>query len=171
QMLILARQEATLEPATRQLSSINALVSHAVQTQQGLAVQQQIHLEAELSFDEPQLAVNASSLEILLRNLIENALKHTPAGGSVRIAVQNEAEAVVLRISDNGCGIDPVERERVFGRFYRAANNQHSGTGLGLAIVKSIAEQHHASIQLADNLLEGQGLVVVVRIPKYINKI
>jgi two-component system OmpR family sensor kinase len=170
QMLLLARQEATLEPATRQLSSIQTLVMQAVQSQQSFAQQQHIRLETHLEANEITLAVNASSIEMMLRNLIENALKHTPAGGVVRVSVHNEFDAITLRVLDTGCGIEPAERKHVFGRFYRAANNQHSGTGLGLAIVKSIAEQHHASIFLNDSPL-GQGLLVEVRLPKNINKI
>ncbi len=169
QMLLLARQESSLEPTNFQLHSINQLVVHAVQSQQALAQQKKIHLEAQTSPEDIQLLMNLSSMEILLRNLIENALKHTPPEGIVIVAVHEDNQAIVLRVVDNGCGIDAEEREQVFRRFYRATNNQQGGTGLGLAIVKSIAEQHHASIALLDSPL-GQGLLVELKLPKNINK-
>ncbi|TXH71108.1 MAG: hypothetical protein E6Q83_02570 [Thiothrix sp.] len=169
QMLVLARQESNLEPASFHLNSINQLVLQAVQSQQALAQQKQINLSAQTSPFDIQILMNVHSMEILLRNLLENALKHTPAKGIVIVSVREEAEVVVLRVMDSGCGIEAEERNHVFRRFYRIQHNQQGGTGLGLAIVKSIADQHQASINLLDSPL-AQGLLVEVSIPKNINK-
>lgn len=169
QMLLLARQEASSEPAAFQLHSINQLVVQAVQSQQTLAQQKQINLVTQTYPEDIQLRINLSSMEILLRNLIENALKHTPIEGIVIVAVHADDECVTLRVMDSGCGIEAHEREQVFRRFYRTTNNQQGGTGLGLAIVKSIAERHHASIALLDSPL-GKGLLVELKLQKNINK-
>ncbi|HEY4072341.1 MAG TPA: ATP-binding protein [Herbaspirillum sp.] len=87
-------------------------------------------------------------LTILIRNLIDNAVRYTPAGGQVDIALRTIDGAAVLEIDDSGPGIAPEERERVFDRFYRCLVPQTTGTGLGLAIVKQIADLHQAKVHL-----------------------
>ena len=169
QMLLLARQEASLDANAKTLSSINELVLQVIQSQQSFAQQQKVKIVKQLSADNPILLVNPSSIETLIRNLLENAIKYSPEQGLVRVEVLNETVAVALVITDTGCGIDPSERDLVFNRFYRASDNWRSGTGLGLAIVKSIAEQHQASITLHNNPT-GTGLQVRVSFLKQINK-
>jgi two-component system sensor histidine kinase QseC len=111
--------------------------------------------------DEVTVHGNPALLRILLRNLIDNAVKHTPAGTSVRVDVANDAGQVYLSVSDNGPGIPQAELERVSERFYRPLGTQASGSGLGLSIVKRIAEIHDASLRLAPRK-EGSGLNVTV---------
>jgi two-component system OmpR family sensor kinase len=88
------------------------------------------------------------ALHILLRNLVENAVKYTPGGGTVDIAVRLEKDKVHVVVEDSGPGIPPDERERVFDRFYRVAGSEAAGSGLGLAIIKAIAERHGAALKL-----------------------
>jgi signal transduction histidine kinase len=107
---------------------------------------------------------DAGQLEILLSNLVENALRYTPAGGVVDVVAGLLDGAPALRVIDNGPGIDVAERERVFDRFYRspkAVASSESGSGLGLAIVKSIADGHRAVVSLHDGP-DGNGLEVRV---------
>jgi two-component system sensor histidine kinase QseC len=87
----------------------------------------------------------------LIDNLIENAIKYSPAGSSVVVGVSADAAGIVqLAVEDAGPGI-PVElRERVFERFYRAPDQTQSGSGLGLAIVRAVADVHHASVSLGE---------------------
>ncbi|MCS0659343.1 ATP-binding protein [Massilia terrae] len=105
-------------------------------------------------------------LRILLGNLIENALRYTPPGGRVDVAVGvGEADGrPFLQVSDTGPGIPPQERERVFDRFYRGEGNDSWGSGLGLSIVRSIADAHGASVTLGGRE-QGSGLVATVRFP------
>jgi two-component system OmpR family sensor kinase len=91
-----------------------------------------------------------SALRTLVRNLIDNALRYTPAGGRVELEVRAEGEQVVLQVSDTGPGIPAEDRERVFDRFYRVPGSTAEGSGLGLAIVKQIAEAHRAAISLGE---------------------
>lgn len=104
---------------------------------------------------------NPELLRILLRNLIDNAVRHTPSGTSVRIDTGYEHGAACLSVSDNGPGIPEPERARVSERFYRPLGTQASGSGLGLSIVRRIAEIHDATLHLAPSSA-GQGLRVTV---------
>ena len=103
------------------------------------------------------------SLRILINTLVDNALRYTPTGGRVDLALAQEQGEAMLTVSDNGPGIPEQERERVFERFHRLAGADISGSGLGLAIVREIVHQHHGEVQLADTL--GGGLTVQVRLP------
>lgn len=88
------------------------------------------------------------AIEVMLRNLVDNAVKYTPPGGRVDVSVQRRGENMVLSVIDTGPGIDTELRSRVFDRFYRVLDNQADGCGLGLSIVKRIAELHQAEITL-----------------------
>lgn len=113
---------------------------------------------------EPDLRVRGDR-ELLVQmfvNLIENALRHTPSGAGVALAVRREGEDVVAEVSDDGPGIPEVERDRVFRRFYRLEGSRSTpGNGLGLALVAAIAVLHGSSIRLGDN---HPGLSVVLHL-------
>jgi two-component system OmpR family sensor kinase len=150
QMLTLARQEASVELDAYTPINLRDLILAVVQQLQPQAEVKQIHFNTDL-IANAGIKGHRANLEILLRNLLDNALKHTPAQGTVHIGLQTISDKIQLDIIDNGSGIAEQERERVFARFYRGVDEQVPGTGLGLAIVKNIAEQHQASIELLDN--------------------
>ena len=106
------------------------------------------------------------SLMILARNIIENAVNYTSEGGEINVSVLNQDEDVMLLVCDNGPGIDPQQRKKVFERFYRDVNRSSSvqGSGLGLSIVRRIADIHHAEITLGEPD-QGSGLLFKVRFP------
>jgi signal transduction histidine kinase len=106
---------------------------------------------------------DAVALKALVRNLADNALRYSPAGARVELRVQRDADGVLLGVDDNGPGIPPAERERVFDRFYRRAAHDEPGSGLGLAIVRSVAQRHGATVSLSESALGG--LRVAVRFP------
>ena len=88
----------------------------------------------------------------MVANLIENSIRHCPAGVDIAVAVGQEAGAPVVRVADNGPGIPAPERDKVFHRFYRLeASRTTPGSGLGLALVKAVADLHGASAELSDN--------------------
>ena len=102
--------------------------------------------------DEPVIiAGNALMLRELLSNLIDNALRYTPAGGSVTVRVRRDGEHALLEVEDTGPGIAPAERPHVFERFYRILGSSATGSGLGLAIVREIAQQHGAEVDIFNN--------------------
>jgi two-component system, OmpR family, sensor kinase len=121
----------------------------------------------EVEFEEgadPIIQGNAEVLGLMVRNLVDNAIRHTPAGGRITVRAYAVPAEVCLAVEDTGPGIPPEEREHVFERFYRLSEGGDSGSGLGLSIVKRIAESHDAKITLA-NASGGTGLRVSVCFP------
>jgi signal transduction histidine kinase len=131
------------------------------------AERRRIDLGADV-VDEAAVEGDAGQLDILLGNLVENALRYTQSGGLVDVVAGRFEGAPALRVIDNGPGIAEAERERVFDRFYRSPDVTTSaapGSGLGLAIVKAIAERHGASVSLHPGP-NGVGLEVRVVFPR-----
>jgi two-component system, OmpR family, sensor kinase len=104
---------------------------------------------------------DADALKIMVRNIVDNAIKYTPRGGKVDINLRRHASNVELEVIDTGIGIPREERERVFDRFYRGISQTTSGSGLGLAIVERIAHQNSATIELHEGK-DGRGLCFCV---------
>lgn len=115
--------------------------------------------------DKAIVTGDADALRILLRNLLDNAIRYTPEGGRVDVSVARQQEALLLAVDDSGPGIPPDERERAFQRFYRGQREAGDGigSGLGLAIVAGIAARHGAAVALLDSALGG--LRVELRFP------
>jgi signal transduction histidine kinase len=111
-----------------------------------------------LTLDAPatvSLKADGDRLQILIRNLVDNALRYSPAEGRVAVRLLQDRDGVLLAVDDSGPGIAPAERERVFDRFYRGATNEQVGSGLGLSIVRNIVRQHGAVIGLETSSLGG----------------
>ncbi|ALP66106.1 sensor histidine kinase [Paraburkholderia caribensis] len=116
-------------------------------------------------FEAVHLHAHAGELRMAVRNLIENALRYTPAGGCIDIDVFADATNAVVRITDTGPGIPEDALDRVFDRFFRLKSETVEGTGLGLSIVKSVVEKHGGSISL-ENRRDGQsGLIATLVLP------
>lgn len=124
--------------------------------------------DVELSFvpSSEQVIVQGyeAALAALMRNLVENAMRHVPAGGQVQLSIEQGAQEVVLDVIDDGPGIPAEHRAQVFARFHREASSRGEGYGLGLSIVQRAAELHGATIELLDSPF-GNGLRVRVVIP------
>jgi two-component system phosphate regulon sensor histidine kinase PhoR len=117
---------------------------------------------------EQHVSSDRKLLELVLRNLVDNAIKFTSSGGRVECTFDVTDQGVVLRVSDTGCGIKPADQPRVFERFYqgdvaRAGDSKTRGTGLGLAIVKHATERLGAKVDLRSEV--GRGTVVTVLLP------
>ena len=109
---------------------------------------------------------NEITLSVLIRNIVDNAIRYTPHGGEVKVRIFNDHKNIILRVTDSGPGI-PIElRERVFERFFRILGTTASGSGLGLAIVHQITELHHGTIALGTPQ-NGVGLQFDVVFPLY----
>jgi two-component system OmpR family sensor kinase len=114
--------------------------------------------------DPVRVAGDRDALRVLVRNLLDNAIRYSPEGGRVDVSVERRdltPPHAVLVVSDGGPGIPVAERERVFDRFYRVPGTASPGSGIGLALVRSIAAHHDADIRL-DAGHGGQGLRVSV---------
>lgn len=161
QLLVLARQEAAearLEPL-----NLTDLARRTLGDMANAAATREIDLGL-YEADEAEVQGQGDALLVLLRNLVDNALKYTPAGGTVDVSVRARDGAATLVVEDSGPGISPEERERVFNRFYRVPGSTATGSGLGLAIIKAIAERHGATLSLDQSARLG-GLLVQVAFP------
>ena len=114
--------------------------------------------------------VDEMRFRMVIENIIDNASKYTPAGGNIRLRLQNNTPNpgdVTLYIEDSGAGIPEAERQRVFDRFYRVGGDRHDpntqGSGLGLSIVRHIVELHRARLRLETSTLGG--LCVMICFP------
>ncbi len=98
------------------------------------------------------MLADADRIEQVIENLVANALRHTPSGGTVDLGAKADGPAVALSIADSGEGIAPEHLAHVFERFYKvdvARANSANGSGLGLSIAKAIVDRHHGSIDVA----------------------
>jgi two-component system OmpR family sensor kinase len=163
QLLILARQEATAAEGMAAKTRPVDLADLARRTAADLAsVAAAKGVDLGLQQADPaSIDGQPDALQILLRNLVDNAVKYTPGGGTVDISVLSGAGTVAVQVEDSGPGIPPEERERVFDRFYRVAGSEAAGSGLGLAIIKAIAERHGAVLTLGSSERLG-GLMATV---------
>lgn len=130
-----------------------------------LALARDQTLELIAQPDLPAVMGNMDMLSMLLSNLVDNAIRYTRRGGHIIVMAKPINGALLLAVNDDGPGIPPEQREHVFQRFYRLADQKLPGTGLGLAICRSIADLHHAQISLSDTPT-GTGLCVKVVFPK-----
>ncbi|WP_394789010.1 ATP-binding protein [Rhodoferax sp.] len=148
QLLVLARQESAADTPPERLN-LQQLVQQAVE--EALPLAQEKQMDLGLAPSEPTWVMgHADALRILLRNLLDNALKYSPEQGQVDVALCTEDGAACVRIDDSGPGISAEDRERVFDRFFRSAEASNiSGSGLGLAIAQAIAQAHGAQLRLS----------------------
>lgn len=131
-----------------------------------IALEKDIDISLDSTNEHVTLLANGITIGILLRNLIDNAIRYTPEEGQVCIEILEDSEHVTLQVTDNGPGIPPKLRARVFERFFRVLGNKAQGSGLGLAIVQQIAGLHNAQVKL-DSPRVGTGLQISVIFPKW----
>jgi two-component system OmpR family sensor kinase len=161
QLLALAREEPGVAERPMMTVDLAALARDVVAELEPIAAAKGVDLGLTDAHDAT-IVGDAASLRTLLANLVDNAIRYTPSGRRVDVAVRSDDGAITLAVRDNGPGIDASERERVFTRFARGSGASAEGSGLGLAIVRRIVERHGATIALGEGL-DGRGLGVVVR--------
>ena len=128
------------------------------------AIQKQIDLECEHLKPTKAFAGNPTAISILIRNLVDNAIRYSNPQGKVLVRILQQNQEVVLEISDTGPGIPKKLQQRVFERFYRVLGKTSPGSGLGLAIVQQITALHNGRVTL-DSPSSGSGLIVRVYFP------
>jgi len=163
QILAIARLEAGAAAEQRTSLDLITLATEVVEELAPLIAEKDISLS--LTHDEPEVRISGHEVAMtaMFRNLVENALRHTPERSRVDISVHRHGDTVVIDICDDGPGIPAELRERAFQRFERGNDTKASGYGLGLSIVQRAVELHEGSIELLDNQ-SGQGLLVRIRI-------
>jgi heavy metal sensor kinase len=165
QLLMLAREEAgSAKPSTAAVD-LNAVITHAVEMMRPLAEAHGLRLDLK-SGRPVTVAGNETRLRQVLLNLLDNAIKYTPQGGSVTVDVTPSDHQAVVTVSDSGIGIASEHQALVFDRFYRvdkARTRAEGGTGLGLSIVRSIVVSHGGTVAVAS--APGQGSTFRVVLP------
>ncbi|WP_251976892.1 ATP-binding protein [Salinicola avicenniae] len=165
QLLTLSRLESGqhIDPQTVDLARLGQELKRDMQP---LSEQRDLHFQLELG-DQREVKIHENGLYVLLRNLLDNAMRYTPPGGEVRLRMRLEADCLQLEVADSGPGIPETERERVFERFVRLAGQKTSGSGLGLAIVRELVERLGGEIRLETTSLPvASGLSVHVSLPR-----
>jgi two-component system, OmpR family, sensor kinase len=163
QLLTLARQEPGAAEQAFARISLGDLLRQVVADHATLAAAKDVDLGAAATDPAACALGDADALRTLLANLVGNAVRFTPPGGRIDVACGTTNTGAYLEVADNGPGIPPAERERVFDRFYRRGSDDAPGSGLGLAIVRTIADRHGATVHLAD--APGGGLLVRIDFP------
>lgn len=160
QLLTLARLES-VDASGLQNCLLSRLAAEVIADMAPDALQSGVTLEL---LEGENLVVRGlpALLQVMLRNLLDNAVRYTPAGTHVRVAIFREQGKASLRISDNGPGLPAEELAKITRRFYRPLGTAVEGSGLGLSIVQRIAEIHQAELQFES---AGQGLSVLIGFP------
>ncbi|MFF5231997.1 ATP-binding protein [Dactylosporangium sp. NPDC000521] len=165
-LLMLSRIEAGQVKINAGPVHLRAVVSGALEALQAVRGQRDVHLDIDLPDTPLVVHGDRDQLERVVINLLDNALKFTPPGGSARLAADLDGPQVRLTVTDTGIGIPPAELDQIFDRFFRSSRSQErqsQGTGLGLAITKSIVERHGGRIWAGP--ANGQGTVVTCLLP------
>jgi signal transduction histidine kinase len=152
-LLTIARADVDGFPLPFEPTDLNAVVAAEVHHQQTLATEKGIALTAATNGLPAKVSANTAAIQRLLRILIENAIRHTPNGGSVTVSAHDR----ILAVQDTGEGIAPGDLTHIFERFYRAdrVRTSGSGFGLGLSIAQSIAQAHNTTIQVESAVGKG----------------
>jgi two-component system, OmpR family, sensor histidine kinase TctE len=126
------------------------------------ALQKKLDLGFSSALNTALINGNAALLRELINNLIDNAIRYTPAGGNITVGIKQENQQIILSVQDSGIGISADSQAIVFERFYRVLGTQQEGCGLGLTIVQEIAERHGATVHISSEG-DGKGTLFSVR--------
>ena len=163
QLLALARHDGNGAASATAPVDLAALARRALYDAATEAQARAIELRGPDAATPVMIQGQADALAVLLRNLIDNALRHTPAGGVVQVTVRRGAAgAAELVVEDSGPGIAPAERQRVLDRFYRVPGAPGHGSGLGLAIVQAVARRHGARVEVGESAGLGGACIAIV---------
>jgi len=142
------------------LENVNALLSMAIFSMEGVFQSKTIRLEREFAPDLPLIKVDREKIQQVFLNIMQNSTEAIPPGGVINVRTSHEGENIVVCITDSGCGITSDQIDRVFELFY---STKEEGTGLGLAIVHQILELHGGEIQIESE--PGKGTACIVTLP------
>jgi signal transduction histidine kinase len=158
QLLELSRLESGELPLLREETPLAPLVTQVLSEIEVARSEQGVVVESKLPNDLPPVDADRERVHQVLFNLVDNAVRFTPAGGAVTVSAQRQNGSVEVRVTDTGVGIPPEDLPRLFERFYRAdpsRSREDGGTGIGLAIARSVVEAHGGHIRAESELGEG----------------
>lgn len=166
---ILDLERAKTVSQNKEIFPTERIIDRAVESVREMAADNSIKLSVLADTDLPDLACIPEQFEQVLVNLLENAIKFTPVGGSVTLRASHSESHLLFEVEDTGIGIAPEIQPFIFDRFWRGgqkgqAGAEHiSGTGLGLSLVKTIVENHHGQVWLSSKI--GEGSIFSIRVP------
>lgn len=167
-LLLLSRMDIQGPSLNHQRCCLNDLVSDVVEELESIAFAADILLSAKLQPTKPLYVLgNEEQLYRLLANLVMNAIRYTPQGGTVTVSLEHTDHHALIHVQDTGIGITEADQARIFDRFYRVNTDRSratGGSGLGLSIAQAIAQAHQGTIHVHSKL--GQGSTFTVRIPR-----
>jgi signal transduction histidine kinase len=168
-LLTLARADEGRAPLAVEPCDLRDLVMEAAETAQILAEASELTVRSDIPPQPVIVSADRSRVRQLLLNLVTNAVKYTPRGGEVGLALVDQGATVQLIVSDTGIGIAAGDLPHIFDRFWRAdparsRDGERAGTGLGLAITKWVAEAHGGAIAVQSR--PGRGTVFTVSLPR-----
>jgi PAS domain S-box-containing protein len=165
-LLTLSRLESAEDVLHLEEIDLGETVQDSLDAFRDAAAVKGISLNVEMDCNQFFGFADREALQMMVGNLLDNAIKYTPSGGTVSVSCSKEERHVLIEVADTGIGIDPSELERIFDRFYRvdkARSRELGGTGLGLSIVKELAELQDGSVSVQSE--PGKGSVFILRIP------
>jgi two-component system phosphate regulon sensor histidine kinase PhoR len=167
-LLNLHTVESAKQPLALEVIVLDSLAARIRTLFADPASRKRVLLDLDVPTPAAIITTDRKLVEMILQNLVDNALKFTPGGGRVVVALRREADRLMMSVTDTGCGIRPEHKDRVFERFFqvdpsRSGEGRARGTGLGLAIVKHAADRLGAVVSLESEL--GRGTAVSVSVP------
>ena len=164
ELLELSRIESGQVPLRLNPVLPSAAVLPAVDRLRHQAERNQVTIETDVPRDLPLVLIDAGRIHQVVTNIVHNAIKFTPSGGTIRIAAQADADFVTISVRDTGIGISAHDRPRIFERFYKTDRSRAvGGTGLGLAIAKHLIQAHDGRIWVES--VEGKGSTFSFTLP------
>jgi two-component system NtrC family sensor kinase len=162
-LLDLGRLDAGFD-TRRELVQLESILKYSLDMFDAQAKKKNIKLSVDIAKDLKGLRANPIRIRQMLDNLVGNAIKYTPANGSVHISMFMQDYQIILKVEDTGPGIPQDEQGRVFEKFFRATNapDHAEGSGLGLAIVKSIVESHQGRVWVESTIGKGSSFTVLL---------
>lgn len=171
QLLTMARAEQASvkgEEPDDELADLVIVGKEAVSSMVPFATAKNVELAFQTNVDTAKLHVDSSMLHDILTNLIDNSIRYNNEGGSVLVTIDLDKDRASVSVADDGPGISPEYRERVFDRFYRIPGaGRPAGSGLGLSIVRSLVQRNAGTVTLSEGI-DGRGLCITVGFPKAI---
>ncbi len=165
ELLDLGRLEAGFD-SRRESVQLESIVTYSLGLFDPLVKEKNIRLTQDVASGLPALRANPIRIRQMIDNLIGNAVKYTPPGGTVGVGVRTEDNQIIVEVRDSGPGIPRDEQQRIFEKFYRGSNvTGTKGSGLGLSIVKSIVDSYHGRVWVES--MENQGACFFVVLPAF----
>jgi two-component system, OmpR family, phosphate regulon sensor histidine kinase PhoR len=165
-LLVLSKLETSGAEVEVERFRLDEVIREAISEKEDLARRYEVELVLEDPVPETVITGDRSLLKTACANLLDNAVKYNRPGGRVDVSLERGEASSMVRVTDNGIGIPPSDREKVFERFYRvdkARSRDTGGTGLGLSIVKHAAESHGGSVNVSSS--EGRGSTFTLTLP------